>query len=166
MPQEIERKFLVANDGWRGGADRGKRLRQAYLAQTDRLSVRVRIEDDTTAALTIKSAEAGLSRLEFEYPMPLADAEALLALRQGSVLVKTRFRARHVGREWEVDVYSGDNRGLVVAEIEIESEGEPFEFPPWVGAEVTHDPRYYASRLAQQPFGEWAGADAESRDER
>lgn len=158
MPQEIERKFLVTNDGWRGGADRGRRLRQAYLAQTDLASIRVRIEDDTVAVLTIKSASSGLSRQEFEYPVPLRDAEALAKLRQGSVLTKTRFRVRHAGRTWEIDVYAGDNEGLVLAEIELTSEAEAIETPPWVGPEVTQDPRYYAARLAERPFRSWPGA--------
>ena len=159
MPHEIERKFLVANDGWRGGADRDKRLRQAYLAQTDRASIRVRIGDDTTAVLTIKSAVPGLSRLEFEYPVPAADAEVLTTLRQGIELAKTRYHVPFAGRTWEVDVYSGENEGLVIAEIELENEAARLELPPWVGREVTGEARYYAARLADHPFRSWAGAD-------
>ena len=111
MPQEIERKFLVANDGWREGADKGRRLRQAYLATTDRAAVRVRIEEDVEAVLTVKSANPGLTRIEFEYKLPLDDAETLATLRQGSELRKTRFRNRHAGHDWEIDVYAGDNDG-------------------------------------------------------
>ena len=155
MPREIERKFLVGNDGWRAVADVGRTLRQAYLAETDRAAVRVRIVDGAAAVITIKSAEPGLSRGEFEYPVPLADAEALTELRQGSVLQKTRFHAPHAGRTWEVDVYSGDNSGLVIAEIELESEATTIELPPWVGREVTGEARYYASRLAAKPFRSW-----------
>ncbi len=158
MPQEIERKFLVANDAWRVGADRGQPLRQAYLAETDRAAIRVRIMDEAGAVLTIKSAKPGLSRQEFEYPLPLADAEALTELRQGSVLQKTRFHAPHAGRTWEVDVYSGDNAGLVIAEIELESEAATVELPPWVGREVTGEARYYAARLAARPFRSWSDA--------
>ena len=156
MPQEIERKFLVASDGWRAGADKGRSFRQAYLAGTDRVAIRVRITDGEEAVLTIKSAKSGLTRGEFEYPLPLADAEALTELRQGSVLRKTRFRSPHAGRTWEVDVYSGENAGLVVAEIELGSEEDTIALPTWVGREVTGDPRFYAARLAQYPFRSWS----------
>jgi adenylate cyclase len=162
VPHEIERKFLVANDGWRRGADRGRELRQAYLAETDRASIRVRIVDDSNALITIKGARAGLSRQEFEYPLPLEDARALSELRQGSVVEKTRFLAPHAGRIWEVDVYSGDNAGLVIAEIELESETAAVELPPWIGREVTSEARYYAARLAARPFRSWS--DAETRE--
>ncbi len=163
MPHEIERKFLVANDGWREGADQGRRLRQAYLAATDRAAIRVRIEDDVEAALTIKSANPGLTRIEFEYKLPLADAEVLATLHEGSVLEKTRFQVRHAGHNWEIDVYDGDNEGLIVAEVEIESETTAVELPAWVGREVTHEARYYASHLAKQPYRMWAdGAGAKS----
>lgn len=155
MPHEIERKFLVANDGWRRGADQGRRFRQVYLAETERVVVRVRIEDGLRAVLTIKSANPGLSRLELEYPVPLDDAEALAKLGQGSELNKVRFHAPHAGRKWEVDVYSGANEGLVVAEIELEAETDEVELPPWVGREVTHEARYYASRLARHPYRSW-----------
>jgi adenylate cyclase len=155
VPQEIERKFLVANDEWRRGADHGKGLRQAYLAETDRVVVRLRIEDDARGILTIKSAESGLSRQEFEFPVELADAEALIRLRQGSVLEKTRFRAPHAGADWEVDVYSGQNAGLVLAEIELKSEDQAVELPPWVGREVTGSAEFYAARLARRPFVSW-----------
>lgn len=157
MPLEIERKFLVENDSWRGHADAGRRLHQAYLAETDRAVVRVRIEDSTRAVLTIKSAAPGLSRQEFEYPIPPADAEALAALRQGAGLQKTRFIVPHAGHRWEVDVYHGDNQGLVIAEVELASEADAFEPPPWLGREVTGDARYYASRLSRNPFRAWTG---------
>ena len=157
MPQEIERKFLVMGDEWRGQADRGRRLRQAYLAETDRAVVRVRVEDKRRAVLTIKGAEPGLSRQEFEYEIPIEDAEALMALRRGSVLDKTRFHVPHAGRRWEVDVYSGENEGLVIAEIELESEKAAVQLPPWVGKEVTGKPRYYAARLSREPYRSWSG---------
>ena len=155
MPQEIERKFLVANDGWRATADRGRLFRQSYLAETDCAAIRVRIVDGTSAVITIKSARSGVSRQEFEYPVPLADAEAIAELRQGSALQKTRFRVPHAGRTWEVDVHSGDNAGLVIAEIELEEEAESVEIPPWIGREVTGEQRYYAARLARRPFRSW-----------
>jgi adenylate cyclase len=155
VPREIERKFLVANDAWRAAADRGQRLRQAYLAETDRVAIRVRIIDDDRAVLTIKSAEAGLSRKEFEYPLPAGDAEELIELRQGLVLEKTRFHIWHAGCIWEVDVYAGENSGLVTAEIELASEDAAVELPPWLGDEVTGERRYYAARLAVRPFRSW-----------
>jgi adenylate cyclase len=156
MAREIERKFLVKDDDWRAGADSGRRLRQAYLADTERAAVRVRIEENRRGWLTIKSAEAGLSRQEFEYPLPVSDAEELLELRTGSVLDKTRFRVPHAGRTWEIDVYSGENAGLVLAEIELEEEGAHIDLPAWAGAEVTGEARYYAARLAHEPFASWS----------
>ena len=156
MPHEIERKFLVANDGWRAHAGAGSRLTQAYLAETDRAVFRTRIADGAAATLTIKSAEPGLSRQEFEYELPVEDAEALMALRQGSVLEKTRFEVPFGGRTWEVDVYSGENEGLVIAEVEIEAATAAVELPPWVGREVTGEKRYYASQLARHPYRAWS----------
>jgi adenylate cyclase len=155
VAHEIERKFLVADPAWRARADAGRRLRQAYLAATDKAAVRVRITDGRDAVLTIKSADPGLCREEYEYCVPLADAEMLTALRQGSVVDKTRFRVPYGGRRWEVDVYHGENAGLVLAEIEIESETAAVELPPWLGREVTGEARYYAARLAQNPYRHW-----------
>ena len=154
MPVEIERKFLVESEGWRSHAESGRRLIQAYLADTERAVVRVRIEDGERAFLTIKSAIAGLSRQEFEYSIPAGDAQDLAGLRQGAVLEKTRFLVPYAGRQWEIDVYAGENTGLVLAEIELESETAEFERPPWLGIEVTGDARYYASRLSRNPFSE------------
>lgn len=159
MPQEIERKFLIASDGWRAGADQGRSFRQAYLAETDRAAVRVRISDGKNAVITIKSAKPGLSRSEFEFPVPVADAEALTELRQGGLLQKTRFLSPHAGRTWEVDVYAGDNAGLVIAEIEIESETAKVDLPTWLGREVTGERRFYAGQLAQRPFRSWPEAE-------
>jgi adenylate cyclase len=159
VPREIERKFLVANDGWRAEADAGRRLRQAYLAETERAAIRIRIEEGARAVLTIKSAESGLSRVEFEYSVPVDDAEALTKLRQGSVLDKTRYRTAYGGRVWEVDVYAGENEGLTVAEVELGSESESIDLPAWLGREVTDSPRYYAAKLAQHPFRIWTDAE-------
>jgi adenylate cyclase len=128
---------------------------QAYLAETERAVVRVRIEDGARAALTVKSAMPGLTRQEFEYPIPPEDAEALAALRTGAALEKIRFLVTDGGRTWEIDVYAGENAGLVIAELELESEAAAFEQPAWLGREVTGDARYYASRLACRPFRSW-----------
>ena len=159
MQHEIERKFLVASDAWRAAADSGRRLRQAYLAESGRAAIRVRVVDGSSAVLTVKSAAAGASREEYEYPIPLADADALIELSSGGVLDKTRFRVPHAGRTWEVDVYSGDNEGLVVAEVEIEDAAAKVEPPPWVGREVTDDRRYYAASLAKRPYRLWSDSD-------
>ena len=159
MPREIERKFLVADDSWREGADAGRRLRQAYLAETERAAIRVRIEDGARAVLTIKSAEPGLSRAEFEYSVPVAEAEALTDLRQGGVLDKTRYRTPHGGRVWEIDVYAGENDGLTIAEVELDSESDKIDLPTWLGPEVTDSPRYYAAKLARRPFRDWTDAE-------
>ncbi len=156
MPKEIERKFLVASQAWRDLADGGTPLRQAYLAETEAAVVRVRIETSGRGFLTIKSAVAGMSRDEFEYTVPVADAEALIGLRRGSLVEKVRFRVAHGGRTWEVDVYSGENEGLVLAEIELGSEADTVDLPPWAGREVTGDRRYYASTLARSPFCSWS----------
>jgi CYTH domain-containing protein len=160
---EIERKFLVASEGWRGAAGRGRVLRQFYLAETDRAAVRVRIEDDSRAWLTIKAAKAGLSRDEFEYPVPVPDARRLVLLAVSAVIEKTRFDVPHDGRSWEIDVYAGENAGLVIAEIELASETEALALPPWIGPEVTGDARYYAARLAFRPFRLWQNADRADR---
>ena len=163
MGVEIERKFLVAGDDWRGDADAGRRLTQAYLCDTGRAVVRLRIAENSEAFLTIKSAEAGLSRAEFEYAIPPADAEQMIGLRAGGLVAKTRYQVPHGGRVWEVDVYSGENAGLVVAEIEMEREDAPLHLPPWLGREVTGEARYYASQLARRPFASWSPpAQAES----
>ena len=117
------------------------------------------------AVITIKGARAGLSRQEFEYPVPLADARELAELRQGSELRKTRFRTEYAGLCWEIDVYDGDNSGLVIAEVELESEAATVEIPPWVGREVTGEQRYYAAKLAAHPFHSWGDAGAREGDQ-
>lgn len=159
MPREIERKFLVQDDGWRRSAAAGRAFVQGYLAETARAVVRVRIDDRGAAWLTVKSAAPGLTRDEYEYPIPPADGERLIALCE-AVITKTRFEVVYGGWVWEVDVYSGESEGLVMAEIELPSVDAPHDLPPWVGPEVTGDPRYYASRLAREPFRRWAGAPA------
>ena len=163
MAIEIERKFLLRGNAWRPLVNGRVRLRQAYLAQDGGFSTRIRIVDTSSATLTIKSRKAGVRRLEYEYPIPLADAEALLSLRQGAGIEKVRHHVPWHGLTWEIDVFEGENAGLVIAEIELGHEQQQFEMPAWIGAEVTGDERYYNSRLTKHPFRMWmdqAGLDA------
>ena len=148
MVAEIERKFLVRSEGWKSVADGGSRLQQAYLAATDGCAIRVRIKDEAKAFLTIKSARPGSSRDEFEYPVPVDDARAMLNLRTGDVIEKTRYRVPAGDLCWEIDVFSGAHDGLGIAEIELPDEEAAFDRPDWLGDEVTHDKRYYNASLA------------------
>ncbi|HEC18246.1 MAG TPA: CYTH domain-containing protein [Gammaproteobacteria bacterium] len=155
MPVEIERKFLLANDDWRASADAGVAIRQGYLAGSEKSSVRVRIAGEQ-ANLNIKSATLGVTRQEYEYPIPLADAHAMLdGLADGPLIEKTRYHVQHEGHTWEIDVFAGDNQDLVVAEIELAREDEPFARPPWLGEEVSGDPRYYNVCLVKHPYKDW-----------
>ncbi len=156
MPREIERKFLVASDAWRGRAA-GVTYRQGYLCTVPERTVRVRTAGDE-AFLTVKGLTTGNSRLEFEYAIPLADAVAMLALCEGPLVEKTRHEIPHGGKVWQVDEFLGDNRGLVVAEVELSSADEAVDLPEWIGREVSGDPRYYNSNLAVTPFSRWAEA--------
>jgi CYTH domain-containing protein len=151
MASEIERKFLVRGDSWRGGP-KGVLQRQGYLSTEDP-TVRVRIEG-SRATLCVKGAQKGLTRPEFEYAIPLADAEELLRLCPFAV-EKTRHEREFGGRRWEVDEFHGENEGLVIAEIELAREDESFPLPLWLGAEVSRDPRYRVSSLARTPFAKW-----------
>lgn len=153
MTAEIERKFLVTGPGWSALAGRAIPIRQAYLAQTDRVSVRVRVKGSDTAFLTVKSAEAGMSRLEVETRITVPEAEDLLALRQGALIVKRRYPVAFGGLVWEIDVFAGDNEGLIIAEVELPSTDHAVDLPPWVGREVTDDVRYYNASLANAPMG-------------
>lgn len=148
MATEIERKFLVAGQGWRERAEPGKALRQAYLSQGGRATIRVRIVDDAEAFLTVKSAESGLVRSEFEYAIPVEDARRLIELRSGLVIEKRRYIVRDGDARWEIDVFEGAHDGLTVAEIELPHRDATFERPEWLGEEVTDDPRYYNANLA------------------
>lgn len=148
MGREIERKFLVTGEGWRAGVSGARELRQAYLARTGTMSVRVRILDGESARLTIKSAEAGLARAEYEYEVPVADAQEMLELRQGGLLEKTRHIVEIENARWEIDVFHGELEGLVVAEIELDREDAVVELPDWIGREVTGEAAYYNASLA------------------
>jgi len=156
MGREIERKFLVVSPAWRG-QDEGVAIRQGYLSVDPARTVRVRLAGEE-AFLTIKGLADGIVRPEFEYRIPAADAHALLALCPHPVVEKTRREVPHAGNIWQVDEFHGANRGLVMAEIELESAGETVELPSWVGAEVTGDPRYQNSSLSVRPFSSWGDA--------
>lgn len=161
MALEIERKFLVTDGSWRAAAHAVLPMAQGYindLGAMDRggqnASVRVRIQGDG-AFLNLKSREPGRSRQEFDYPIPVDDARALLALCVGGTIDKRRHLVRHGGHVWEVDEFLGENAGLVVAEIELESVDQDFALPPWAGREVTDEPRYYNLALASRPYSRW-----------
>src|SRR5690606_34680893 len=165
MPIEIERKFLVTGDGWRAAAHAVLPMAQGYindLGAMDRgeqnASVRVRIQGDE-AFLNLKSRELGRSRQEFDYPIPVDDARELLALCVGGTIDKRRHLVRHEGHLWEVDEFLGENAGLVVAEIELASVDQDFALPPWIGREVTDEPRYYNLALASRPYARWSAED-------
>ena len=155
MPREIERKFLPVSDAWRGAAVRRERMSQGYIAGSDRASVRVRITG-ANAALNVKSGGIAASRQEYEYTIPLDDARELLALSVGPLIDKTRHFVRYGEFEWEVDEFRGDNAGLVVAELELDFEGQDFPLPDWIGTEVTHLARYYNVNLVRHPYREWS----------
>lgn len=166
MGIEIERKFRVAGEGWREAALKSVRMAQGYINDMAALregrqnaSVRVRIAGDE-AFLNLKSRELGHTRQEFDYPIPVADAEALLALCVGGRIDKVRHYVEHAGHTWEVDEFAGDNAGLVVAELELASADEAFERPAWLGREVTEEQRYYNLALAERPYSRW---DAEEK---
>ena len=155
MATEIERKFLLRDDGWQAKADDGEFIRQGYLAGSEKSSIRVRVTDDK-ANLNIKSATLDVTRQEYEYDIPLAEANELLnTLCEGPLIEKIRYHVRHGNHLWEVDVFSGDNEGLVVAEIELASAEEAFEKPDWLGEEVSNDKRYYNVCLVKHPYKDW-----------
>ncbi len=153
MAVEIERKYLVMGQPWLQVP--GVVYRQGYLNRDKTRTVRVRVAGEA-AFLTIKGANVGATRAEFEYPIPLADAEALLSLCDGPLIEKTRYLLDHAGTRWELDVFAGDNAGLVVAEVELASEDQAFARPDWLGSEVTQDARYFNSNLAVNPYCRWA----------
>jgi len=154
MAKEIERKFLVNGDEWRKGAT-GSVYHQGYLCHTPERTVRVRLATGR-GFVTIKGVTKGAVRDEFEYEVPAADAEAMLAhLCEKPLIVKTRYLVKHAGLTWEIDEFHGDNAGLIVAEVELQSADQQIEKPAWIGLEVTDDPRYYNANLVNRPFKAW-----------
>ena len=156
MGVEIERKFLVIDDSWREAASSGMQYRQGYLSTDPSNSVRVRARADK-AWFNIKSAAVGIARREYEYEIPADDAHEILEeLCVKPLIEKTRFIVEHEGLAWEIDVFEGDNSGLVVAEIELESASDEFTLPAWAGEDVSGDIRYYNQRLVEHPYSQWA----------
>ena len=165
MGVEIERKFLVIGDAWRGAVSHSQAMAQGYLAgpPAARCSVRVRIAGDD-AFLNIKSLTLGIERDEYEYAIPRADAERMLATLAGERVEKVRHHVDVEGHLFEVDEFRGENAGLVVAEIELQAVDAPFPRPSWLGAEVSHLARYYNLNLATHPYARWSEAERAARD--
>lgn len=151
MGTEIERKYLVTG-AW-DGVGEGSLQRQGYLAIEPSHTVRVRVEGGS-ARLNVKGRQVGLTRAEYEYDIPLADGEELLGLCR-LVIEKTRYDVEHGGHTWEVDVFHGDNDGLVTAEVELSDEAEDVALPPWVGRDVSTDHRFRVAYLVDHPYREW-----------
>ncbi len=155
MPKEIERKYLVDHSKWEKlNKTPGELYRQGYLLTDPRKTIRVRLTP-AKAYLTIKGITTGASRDEYEYEIPVQDAKELLDKLSLSELSKTRYTIGHKGNTWEVDEFSGDNNGLIVAEIELESEDQAYEIPDWIGKEVTGEEKYYNSNLTIHPYNKW-----------
>jgi len=153
---EIERKFLVTSGAFKSDALRKNHIAQGYLNSTPERTVRVRIKDGA-GYLTIKgkSNETGLSRFEWEKEIPLAEAKALLLLCEKGIIEKIRYEVQVGKHLFEVDEFFGENEGLLLAEVELQSESEFFEKPNWLGNEVTQDQRYYNSYISKRPFTSW-----------
>lgn len=156
MPNEIEHKYLVHKDAWKPSTDEVL-YRQGYLSSAKERVVRVRVAGDK-AYLTVKGLTTGVTRLEFEYSIPIADAAIMLdKLCERPLIEKTRYREEYQGHCWEIDEFHGDNTGLVIAEIEVSSATESFAVPPWAAAEVSDDSRYFNANLGVNPYKNWRG---------
>lgn len=155
MATEIEHKFLVQDDSWRRQVYRSAHLCQGYLASDELRSVRIRTSDQE-AHLNIKSGTLGVSRMEYEYAIPLEDAREMLDnLCRKPLLEKTRHYVRYGAHIWEIDEFEGENAGLIVAEVELSNPNDRFAKPSWVGKEVSDDPRYYNACLVDHPYKDW-----------
>ena len=158
MATEIERKFLLRDARWREAVECSVWLRQGYLSSDAHRSVRLRIAAGQ-GFLTIKSGTVGIQRSEYEYSIPLAEAEEILnSLCEQPLLEKTRHFVRCGDHLWEIDEFAGANAGLIVAEVELHYPDEPFTRPDWAGEDVSHDIRYYNSQLARHPYNTWSCA--------
>lgn len=154
MGLEIEKKFLIKNDNWKQFVSEEKEITQGYLNANPNRTVRVRIAGKQ-GFLTIKSKSKGSVRSEFEYEIPIEDATELIELCEKPILSKTRFIVKFENHKWEIDVFEKENKGLVVAEIELSKEDEFFLTPDWIGKEVTEETKYYNSQLIENPYSEW-----------
>ncbi len=154
MGKEIEKKFLIKNDEWREGA-KGTRYRQGYLSTVKERTVRVRTIDDR-GFLTIKGVNVGAVRAEYEYEIPAKDADEMLTdLCEKPLIEKNRYKISYKNLVWEIDEFFGDNNGLIVAEVELTDEDQSIDLPPWIGKEVTGDPKYFNSSLIKNPYSKW-----------
>ena len=153
MALEIERKFLVKENDWRNG--QGTMYRQGYLNSDENCNVRVRVIDDR-GYLTVKGISKGATRVEYEYEIPKAEADAMLDnICEKPLITKKRFKIEYKGLVWEVDEFFGDNQGLIIAELELESEDQVFFKPEWIAEEVTGDPKYFNANLIHCPYSKW-----------
>ena len=154
MSIEIERKFLVKDNSWRNFAS-GNKIIQGYISTNKEHTIRIRITKDK-AFLTIKGKSVGPKRLEFEYMIPIEDANEMLNnLCKKPIIDKTRYKIQYKGLDWEVDVFHGNNKGLIIAEVELQNENQEIEKPDWIRREVTDDPKYYNSNLIRNPYSNW-----------
>lgn len=155
MPTEIERKFLVDHTKWEQVVKpKGNLYKQGYILSEETRTVRIRVTD-TAAYITLKGASTGISRSEYEYTIPVAEGNEILQNFATSAIEKIRYNIDYAGHLWEVDVFSGVNNGLIVAEIELDSEDEVFKKPEWIGEEVSHDSRYTNASLSVNPYKDW-----------
>jgi adenylate cyclase len=156
MAQEIERKFLVTSEAYKGVAFRDTRISQGYLSSDPDRTVRIRIKGENgTITIKGKANESGISRFEWEKEIPVSEANELLKICEPGVIDKRRFEVNVGHHTFEVDEFYGENQGLTVAEVELSAEDEKFELPDWLGKEVTGDPRYYNSSLSKKPLSKW-----------
>jgi adenylate cyclase len=153
---EIERKFLVTSTSFMDEAFSSKRIVQAYICSDPERTVRIRIKE-TRAFITIKGKgnESGTTRMEWEKEIPVSEAEHLLSICEKGTIDKIRYDVKSGNHLFEVDVFTGENEGLIIAEIELKNENEPFSKPTWLGEEVTHDKRYYNAYISQNPYKNW-----------
>lgn len=154
MATETERKFLLHNDQWRELVSAKREISQGYLNSHPERTVRVRISNGR-GMITIKGKSEGISRAEYEYEIPIKEAEALLVLCEKPIIEKTRYLVGFEDKTWEIDEFYGDNLGLIIAEVELENEEEKIELPDWIGNEVSHDRKYFNSALIKQPYTQW-----------
>ncbi len=158
MAIEIERKFLVKNELWKAQVQSEKTLKQGYFTEGGERSIRVRTNNGQTAFLNIKQKlnKQGTKRLEFEYEIPYADAEMMLEqVVIQPIIDKTRYKVLNDGMIWDLDIFAGENQGLMIAEIELEDIDQSFQIPAWAGEEVSNDMRYYNMNLIKHPFSQW-----------